>query len=273
MANLNAVKSNVYRCFPGGKHKVLTMSYDDGHLSDRRLVEIFNRHAIKGTFHLNYGLMDMANRIPREEVKSLYEGHEVSAHAWSHPTIARCPDALVAQQVLEDRRGLESLVGYPVRGMSYPNGSHSPSLREMLPHLGIEYSRTVDATNRFELPENPLRWDPTCHHARDLLELGREFLGLKNRQYLYMMYVWGHSYNFDNDSNWDLIGEFCTMAGGQEDVWYATSIQIVDCMRAWEALRFCADGTMVLNPSACSVWLDVGGVATEVPGGAQVYLA
>ena len=27
----------IYTCFPGGKHKVLTMSYDDGRLEDRRL--------------------------------------------------------------------------------------------------------------------------------------------------------------------------------------------------------------------------------------------
>ena len=34
----------IYTCFPGGKHKVLTMSYDDGKLEDRRLVSIFNKY-------------------------------------------------------------------------------------------------------------------------------------------------------------------------------------------------------------------------------------
>ena len=33
--------NKVYCCFPGGKHKALTMSYDDGRLEDRRLIEIF----------------------------------------------------------------------------------------------------------------------------------------------------------------------------------------------------------------------------------------
>ncbi len=37
----------IYTCFPGGKHKVLTMSYDDGRLEDRRLVELFNRYGIR----------------------------------------------------------------------------------------------------------------------------------------------------------------------------------------------------------------------------------
>ena len=32
------------------------MSYDDGKHEDRRLVELFNKHGIKGTFNLNGGL-------------------------------------------------------------------------------------------------------------------------------------------------------------------------------------------------------------------------
>ena len=47
----------IYTCFPQGKHKVLTMSYDDGKIFDRKLIEIFNKYGIKGTFHLNTGIM------------------------------------------------------------------------------------------------------------------------------------------------------------------------------------------------------------------------
>ena len=46
----------IYTCFPGGKHKVLTMSYDDGREEDYRLVEMFNKYGIKGTFNLNAGI-------------------------------------------------------------------------------------------------------------------------------------------------------------------------------------------------------------------------
>ena len=67
----------IYTCFPGGKHKVLTMSYDDGKLEDRRLISIFNKYGIKGTFHLNSGL-EMDTRIPTSEYQELYKGHEVS---------------------------------------------------------------------------------------------------------------------------------------------------------------------------------------------------
>ena len=142
----------IYICFPEGKHKVLTMSYDDGKLADRRLVSIFNHYGIKGTFHLNSG-MHGPERIPSEEWKALYEGHEMSCHTVTHPTIARSPVEQVAVQVLEDRRYIERIAGYPVRGLSYPNGSYNREIIELLPKLGIEYSRIVGNTDDFSMPE------------------------------------------------------------------------------------------------------------------------
>ena len=49
--------NTIYHCFPGGAFKVLTMSYDDGKVADRRLISIFNKYGIKGTFHINGGLI------------------------------------------------------------------------------------------------------------------------------------------------------------------------------------------------------------------------
>ena len=42
-----------FNVFPGGKKRVVTFSYDDGHPNDARLVALFNKYGVKGTFHLN----------------------------------------------------------------------------------------------------------------------------------------------------------------------------------------------------------------------------
>ena len=129
----------IYTCFPHGKHKVLTMSYDDGKIADRRLVALFNKYGIKGTFHLNSGLTDFdSERVQPEEMRELYKGHEISCHTSTHPTIERCPLPLVVQQIIEDRKALEDIAGYPVRGMSYPNGSYSGDIINLLPALRDE---------------------------------------------------------------------------------------------------------------------------------------
>ena len=262
---------NIYTCFPEGKHKALTMSYDDGRIEDRRLVEIFNKYGIKGTFHVNSGIHS-EERVPLSEYKLLYRGHEVSAHTSTHPTISRCPINQVVQQILEDRKALEKAVGYPVRGMSYPNGSYSREIINMLPSLGIRYSRIVGNSDSFGIPEDFLEWKATCHHNHNLMKLAEEFLSLNKSQYLYMMYVWGHSYEFTDNNNWNLMEEFCQLSGYRDEVWYATNIQIVDYLDASKRLQYTVTGDAVYNPSFQSVWISVDNKLHEIKGGKLVKL-
>ena len=35
-----------YHIYPGGKRRVVTFSYDDGHANDRPLINLFNRYAL-----------------------------------------------------------------------------------------------------------------------------------------------------------------------------------------------------------------------------------
>ena len=83
-----------------GKMKALTFSYDDGVGQDVRLIEIFNKYGLKGTFNLNSKLLGrkenkseiMGKMIDRptarpEDVKYIYEGHEVAAHTLGHPLL------------------------------------------------------------------------------------------------------------------------------------------------------------------------------------------
>ena len=81
--------NKVYKVFPGGKFKVLTFSYDDGKIEDRRLVKLFNKFNLKATFNLNTGIIDPAIRIPQEEWPELYKGHDIAVHTFTHPTMIR----------------------------------------------------------------------------------------------------------------------------------------------------------------------------------------
>ena len=267
----------IYTCFPGGRHKVLTMSYDDGRTEDYRLVKLFNDHGIKGTFNLNAGIDWDERRIPTSEYAEVYKGHEVACHTYTHPTISRCPLDQVAQQVLADRRGLEALMGYPVRGLAYPNGSYSQEIIRLLPALGIRHARVVPTTGGFSMPDNFLEWKGTCHHNGDLMGLARQFADLHKSQYLYMMYVWGHSYEFTDRDNWSVMEEFCAFIGGRDDIWYATNIEIVDYMDDASRLQYSADGSMVYNPNAKSVWIQAAMSGEppkffEIPGGQTVRI-
>lgn len=66
--------------FKDGKSSILTMSYDDGVLSDKRLIQIFDQYGIKGTFHLNSGLFGEGERLLCDEVSEVYKNHEISCY-------------------------------------------------------------------------------------------------------------------------------------------------------------------------------------------------
>ncbi|MBU3100091.1 MULTISPECIES: polysaccharide deacetylase family protein [Clostridium] len=264
--------NTIIKCFPNGKFKALTMSYDDGKLADKRLVKIFNKYGIKGTFHLNSGFLDSEDHVKKEEVKKLYEGHEISSHTLTHPTIARCSNEEIVKQTLGDRENLEELAGYTVRGMSYPNGSYNSNIKSMLKYLGIEYSRVVGSKDNFDLPDDFYAWQATCHHNHNLMENAEKFVPLFKKQYLYLMYVWGHSYEFDRDNNWDLIEKFCSYVSNKDDIWYATNIEIVDYMKLLDNLKFSSKGNFVYNPSFKSAWISFNDQIIEIEGGSQVEL-
>lgn len=261
-----------YDRFPGGRTKAVTLSFDDGRTHDRRLVDIMNRYGLKGTFHLNSGNLGKTNYITPEEISELFQGHEISAHTVAHPFLEQSPLDRVVMEIMEDRDALEQLAGYPVRGMSYPFGTWNEKVAATLPALGIEYARTTKSTGTFQMPSNFILWDPTCHH-KNMLEHGKQLVDLQQRHTrMALLYVWGHSYEFENDGNWEIMEQFGELVGGKEDIWYATNAEIVSYIKALQQLRWSVSGHLVENPSAQPVWVNVADKVVEIPAGSMVRI-
>ena len=96
-------------------------------------------------------------------------------------------------------------------GHAYPNGSYDDRIKKLLPGLGIHYARVAESTGNFVIPWDLYEWKPTCHHNERLLEKTEEFLALEGSQFWHLMYVWGHSYEFDREQNWELMEICCVM--------------------------------------------------------------
>lgn len=248
--------------FPEGKKYCVTFSYDDGRVEDRRLVELFNRHNVKATFHLNsqtLGVKDGdAEFVSPDEIAELYVGHEVSCHGYTHPSLNFLTKDQMVSQLIEDRRNLEKYAGYPIRGMSYPYGDYSDVFLSLASALGMEYSRTVNSTHDYHMPNDFMQWHPTCHH-NDALSLVDDFLAKPAGNRLKLFYIWGHSFEFKYQNNWNMMEELVEKISGNDDIWYATNIEIKDYMTAARNLVTSVDGTSVYNTSAKTVWLDVDG--------------
>ncbi|MBR2388377.1 MAG: polysaccharide deacetylase family protein [Clostridia bacterium] len=262
---------SIFVRFPEGRSKALTFSYDDGFISDDRLVKLFDEHNLKATFNLSTGKYLSEDKEYREDwiwnyhkksdATAIYGNtvHEIAVHGYSHPFLATLPPASVAHEVLTDRRSLEEQFGTIIRGMAYPKGSYDDKVVDVLKACGIVYSRVVRSSHKFDLPSDWLRLEPTCHHGDPkLMELAKNFVDKKIRFHSQMFYLWGHTYEFMQNDNWNVIEEFVEFMSGREDeIWYATNIEIYEYLEDFNHLIFSADLTIAKNPTSRKLWFSL----------------
>ena len=100
------------------------------------------------------------------EVQQLASGLvDIGAHTVSHPLLAALSIALQRSEIHDGKRALEALLGRPVTGFSYPNGSASPMTRALVQEAGFRHACGSQpdvarrSSHRYQLPRF---WVPDC---------------------------------------------------------------------------------------------------------------
>ena len=258
--------SRITMCWKDFKRKAVTLSYDDGVVFDRRLIEIMDKYGLKGTFNLNSGYFATEKnerKLTQDEAVELYKNspHEIAVHGVKHLALTAVDEGVATYDIIVDRKNLESLFGRVVKGMAYAYGAFDDKTVEVLKRCGISYARTTVSTESFDVPTDWLRMPATCHHGNPrLMELAKKFVEEPEHSYILLkrprlFYLWGHSYEFNDNDNWEVIEEFAKYIGNREDIWYATNGEIYDYVKAYDNLEYSADGKIVRNPSALGVYI------------------
>lgn len=263
---------DIFMRFPEGKRKALTLSYDDGVEQDIRLIEIMRKYDLKGTFNVNSGLYapegtvypkgTIHRRMTKQKITEVYKdsGMEVAVHGLSHAFLEQLPQNVCLNEIVKDRENLEEQFGKIVRGMAYPYGVYSDEVVECLKCAGIAYARTTIDTGDFKMPADWLRLEATCHHNDPkLMELAKNFIDKDVYAAPIMFYLWGHSYEFEMNDNWNVIEKFAQYVGGRDDIWYAANIEIYDYVDAYGRLVYSMDGNRIFNPTAYKLYFEEKG--------------
>lgn len=256
--------------WPQGRIKAFTMTYDDGNDCDIRLVEIMRKYGVKGTFNINSGSCPPApkentgkqwHRMTMQEAVELYgDDMELAVHGYSHPFLPDMPTPQAVREILDDRRELERASGKIIRGCAYPFGRTNDDVCKILKLSGIAYSRITGSTGKvLLLPDDPYRWKTSCKHTdANLMDVARALVEDPAKRGVHqplLMSVWGHSYEFVRDDNWNVIEELLDYVGNRDDIWYCTNIELFDYVAAYKELVFDMEQTKVYNPSAMDVWV------------------
>ncbi|MBQ5824610.1 MAG: polysaccharide deacetylase family protein [Clostridia bacterium] len=260
--------------FPEGKTKAVTLSYDDGCKADLRLAETIEKYGMKCTFNINSKRLANGQDLTADDMKDLMaRGHEAAVHGHDHLACGIVSAAMGINDVITCRKALETTFSKIIRGMAYPdtgitalaNGTDYSTVKPYLTDLGIVYSRTLGGDNdSFELPCDWHAWMPTAHHSNpEIFAYIDKFLsadpdsGYTAKRHPLLFYMWGHSFEFDSNNNWELLDRICEKLGGNDDVWYATNIEIYEYVNAYNSLIWSADDKKVYNPTLIPVYFQL----------------
>lgn len=275
--------NEMYLRFPNGRRKAFTISYDDNVTQDERLIELMRKYEIKGTFNIIPGWFakegtvfpagEIYANVTKKKALEIYKDEliEVANHGFNHKKMTTLNKLLQMEDIIKCRKKLENMFGKITTGFAYPYGWYDEGLIEVLRDAGISYARTVCSTGKFMLPDDWLELHPTCHHDDERLEqLAEQFLNDEISEHPYMFYVWGHTFEFDQNDNWEVISSLFEKISGKEDVWYATNGEICEYHKAYQKLVFSADGSRIFNPTSTDLWAEIDHKLMLLPAGRTV---
>ena len=207
--------------------KAVTFSYDDGNEQDEKLLEIFNDYGMKATFHVNTGLDHdhgtwqyrdrlWVHRLNLRDCPSLYRGHEVAVHGSLHQNLTELSSEALEEELGGDLRAITDIFGV-----------YNDTVVEKLKELDLRYGRGVASSRSFAPQKDLLRFQPTCHHDdAQLFSLAEQFLAMEPET-PQIFYIWGHSYEFEGNRNWDRMKRLCEMLSGKADIFYGTNAEVL----------------------------------------------
>ena len=270
--NLCGAIDSYYFLYPGYRDKAVTLSYDDGSKYDEKLIGILNKYGMKATFNIcDDGNHDMGYK------KEWYAGHEIASHSYKHPRMyvesetskEVCLDAISRGKILCDEIFGEGVCN----GFVWPY--RRPDNRSDFPELIAEvkkyykYCRPISTNDNLDFPEDWYNWEPTCHH-NDVNKYLLKFLENDDSETpkLKLLYVWGHSLDFENGNNWDLIENFSKAMSERNDVWKATNIEVYNYKNALDSLKITDNS--IYNPSDVDVYAIINGEQVIIRAGETI---
>ena len=194
--------------------KYFILSIDDGTIYDKKVIEIFNKYNIKGTFNLNSGLDDFVwylndkpiERLSLKDNVDLYKGHEVASHSLTHPHLTQCSGEHIVYEVGQDIVNLENIFHQQINTFAFPFHDLEERCIDVIKHLhNIKVIRISEIDISYQITD--------LHHVKitsldihDALNRFDEFVNDPNAKLFVFV---SHAYDFEVNNTYQKLEELC----------------------------------------------------------------
>lgn len=246
---------------------IITTSWDDGSIYDRRLVRLLKKYSIKGTFYISKEFDytpkggEKVERVSDDEAKVLYQDFEVGAHSITHTYFNDLDGEQIKEEVFSSKKYLEELLGRDIKVFCYPGGRHNDTAIEAIRSSGFLGARTTelfnfDVKDRFLMPTTincypfPFGTGSAKIKASRFLKNIRlayrsnfpiralfgwkslaKFLFEKAENEKGVFHLWGHSWEIEKNGMWEDLEEVFKYISNKNNAEYMTNSEAIDFLK------------------------------------------
>jgi len=226
------------------KKFIVTTSWDDGNKFDLQIARLLDKYQLKGTFYVSPKL---SNGLSNIELKKIELNHEIGAHTITHPVLTDIPIDRAEAEIKDSKKYLENLLKRDISMFCYPKGYYNQQIKEIVKNSGFSGARTCVHGN-FEKPKDPYQWQITLHASNgsplmttriwirskiSVLSLFDWEYRAKNLFDLFLekggiYHIWGHSWEIENNNEWDKLERVFKYISQKKDINYLTNKEIFE---------------------------------------------
>lgn len=217
--------------------KYFIFSIDDGTIYDKKVIDIFNKYNIKGTFNLNSGLDSFVwylngrpiERLNLKENKSIYDGHEVASHSLTHPHLTMCPGEYIVNEVGNDIVNLETIFERKVKTFAFPFEDSDERCIDIIKHMhNIEVIRLSDIDTSYRFPDDLYHVRISSLDVNDALYRLDEFIEDVDAQLFVFV---SHAYDFEVNDTYRQLEELCLRVTSEKSIKVITMAELKKWVR------------------------------------------
>ena len=192
--------------------KIVSLSFDDGTIYDKRFIDLLNKYGLRATFNLNSGLKDFIwyyedkpiRRLNLEESKEIYKGHEVASHSLTHPYFSSLDEKRQIREVEEDILNLEKIFSRKIEGFAFPFIDQTEAnIQVVKNNIDLKYIRCSIFTEKI-LPKD--RYHVGINALYDDKDIYEKLERYKSNILPNSLFVIaGHAYEFEVKNDWEKI--------------------------------------------------------------------
>ena len=211
--------------------KLITTSWDDGHVTDFRLAELLEKYNLQGTFYIP-AANNERTVMSEEQIVSLSKKFEIGGHTLNHASLNKTSRTLFEREIKGCYHWLNNLLGEPPISFCFPRGAYNNEAIEYCFTTGFKILRTTELLNPWwndntsVVPTTLQVYPhPTFTYYKHLIKrvkLKSLLLYLKSNNLsdlerlvtYYMDYIqlhggcfhlWGHSWEIEENNLWSVL--------------------------------------------------------------------